>query len=153
LELVRLPDPLFKVGGGRFFGCNIWPDVRVFRVQRQPFFKSRLGPGLDRVDWAFRLTDPAIDAFIRVDDEHVLAFVKAVHRADLDTIHGLTANTTFIDDVGQFNIPSADRLGRAGVQLSKHPKIDGAIADGGFGHADLSSAVVERCPFLCVPRR
>jgi hypothetical protein len=36
------------------------------------YFKFRLGVGLDRVDRAFRLADPAIDAFVRVDDEHVL---------------------------------------------------------------------------------
>ena len=34
--------------------------------------------GLIRVDRAFRHADPAIDAFVRVDDEHVLALVEAV---------------------------------------------------------------------------
>ena len=43
------------------------------RIQRQPFLEPRLGVGLDRVDRAFRLADPAIDAFVRVDDEHVLS--------------------------------------------------------------------------------
>jgi hypothetical protein len=35
---------------GRFFDRNIWPDFRVFRIQRQPFLKPRLGVGLDRVE-------------------------------------------------------------------------------------------------------
>src|ERR1700687_2776070 len=62
LEFVRLPLPLLRVGRGRFFDRNIWPDFRVFRIQRQPFLKLRLGVGLDRVDRAFRHADPAIDA-------------------------------------------------------------------------------------------
>ena len=41
--------------------------------------EPRFGIGLDRVDWAFRLTDPAIDTFVRMDDEHVLALVETVH--------------------------------------------------------------------------
>ena len=66
MEFVRLPLPLLRVGRGRFFDRNIWPDFRVFCIQRQPFLKPRLGVGLDRVDRAFRLADPAIDAFVRV---------------------------------------------------------------------------------------
>src|SRR5207247_9166696 len=42
LEFVRLPLPLLRVGRGRFFDHNIWPDFRVFRVQRQPYLKPRL---------------------------------------------------------------------------------------------------------------
>jgi hypothetical protein len=34
LEFVRLPLPLLRVGWGRFFDRNIWPDFRVFRIQR-----------------------------------------------------------------------------------------------------------------------
>src|SRR5258705_12962184 len=59
LEFVRLPFPLLRVGRGRFFDRNIWPDFRVFRIQRQPFLKPRLGVRFDRVERAFRLADPA----------------------------------------------------------------------------------------------
>src|SRR5882724_10275744 len=88
LEFVRLPLPLLRVRRGRFFDRNIWPDSCVFRIQQQPFLKPRLGVGLDRVDRAFRLADPAINAFVRVDDEHVLALVEAVHGAHVDAVHG-----------------------------------------------------------------
>jgi hypothetical protein len=88
----------------------IWPHVRVFRIQRQPFLKPRLGGGLDRVDRAFRLANPAIDTFLGVDYEHVLAFVEAIHGAHFDAVHGLTANTILSDDVGQFYLHSGDRL-------------------------------------------
>src|SRR5947209_15311730 len=83
---IRLPLPLLRIGWGRFFDRNIWPDFRVFRIQRQPFLKPRLGVGLDRVDRALRLAHPAIDAFVRVDDEHVFALVEAVHGAHFDAV-------------------------------------------------------------------
>src|SRR6202022_3845882 len=111
LEFVRLPLPLLRVGRGRFFDRNIWPDFRVFRIQRQPFLKPRLGVRLDRVDRAFRLADPAIDGFVRVDDEHVLALVEAVHGANLHAIHQLALDAAFVDDVGQLSVLSADRSG------------------------------------------
>jgi hypothetical protein len=63
------------------------------------------------VDRAFWLADPAIDAFVRVDDEHVLALVEAVHGAHVDAVHGFAANATVVDDVGQSSVPSADRSG------------------------------------------
>ena len=91
----------FESGGGRFFDRNIWPDFRVFRIQRQPFLKRRIGVRLDRVDRAFRLADPAIDAFVRVDDEHVFALAIAVHGANLHAIHQLALDAALVDDVGQ----------------------------------------------------
>jgi len=111
LEFVGLPLPLLGVGRGRFFDRNIWPDFRVFRIQRQPFLKPRLGVRLDRVDRAFRHADPTIDAFVRVDDEHVLALVEAVHGAHVDTVHDFAANTALVDDEGQLSVLSADRSG------------------------------------------
>jgi hypothetical protein len=111
LEFVRLPLPFLRVGRGRFFDQNIWPDFRVFRIQRQPFLQPRLGVGPDRVDRAFRHADPAVDAFVRVDDEHVLALVEAVHGAHFDAIHDFAANTALVDDEGQLSVLSADRSG------------------------------------------
>ena len=111
MEFVRLPLPFLRVGWGRSFDRNIWPDFRVFRIQRQPFLKPRLGVGLDRVDRAFRLADPAIDAFVRVDDEHVLALVEAVHGANLNAIHQLALDAAFVDDVGQLSVLSGGRSG------------------------------------------
>ena len=58
LGFVRLPLPLLRVRQGRFFDRNIWPDFRVFRIQRQPFLKPRLGGGLDRVDRALDSQTP-----------------------------------------------------------------------------------------------
>ena len=105
MEFVRLPLPFLRVGWGRSFDRNIWPDFREFRIQRKPFLKPRLGVRLDRVDRAFRLAHPAIDAFVRVDDEHVLALVEAVHGADFDAVHVLALDAGFGDDVGHSAVP------------------------------------------------
>jgi hypothetical protein len=42
-----------------------------------------------------------------MDDEHVLAFIEAVDRTYLYTVHQLALDATFIDDVGhlQLQIP------------------------------------------------
>ena len=100
MEFVRLPLPLLRVRRGHFLSRNVWPNFRVLGIQQQPFLKPRIGIRLDRVDRAFRLADAAINAFVRVDDEHVLAFVEAVDRAHFDAVHNLAANAALVDDVG-----------------------------------------------------
>src|SRR6185503_14839769 len=92
LELVRLPLPLLGVGGGFLLHRDIGPGLGVFGVQPQPLLQARLGVRLDRVDGALRLADAAINAFVRVNDEHVLAFVEAVDRTNLDAVGVLTLN-------------------------------------------------------------
>src|SRR6185437_12655636 len=81
LELAFDPFEFLGIGRGILLLGDIRPALGIFRIHAEPFFQSRLGIRLDRIGRAFRLTHPAIDAFVRVDDEHVLAFVKAVHRA------------------------------------------------------------------------
>src|SRR5439155_26782175 len=52
-------------------------------------------------------SDPAIDAFVRVDNEHVLALVEAVHGAHVDAVHGFATNAALVDDVGQLSVLSS----------------------------------------------
>ena len=59
---------------------------------------------LPRVNRAFRFANAAIDAFVGVNDKHVLALIEAVHRTHLDTVHVLAANAALIDDVGQSSL-------------------------------------------------
>jgi hypothetical protein len=49
--------------------------------------------------------------FVRVDDEHVLALVEAVHGAHFDAVHGFAANAALVDDVRQLSVLSTDRSG------------------------------------------
>jgi len=119
---VRLPLPLLIVGWRRFFHRNNRPDFRVFRIQRQPFLNPRLGVWLDRFDRAFGLAHPAVDALVRVDDEHILALVEAVHGTHLDAVHVFALDAFVVDDVGQLGALPADCRG----QLIHHVRHRGA---------------------------
>ena len=105
LEFVRLPLPLFPVRRGRFFDRNIWPDFCVFRIQRQPFLKPWFGIRRDCIDGTFRFANATVDAFVGMDDEHVLALVEAVHGTHGDAVHGFAANAAIVDDVSQLSTP------------------------------------------------
>src|SRR5262245_14977924 len=72
-------DPLEFLGIGRRIALDrdVRPFRRIFGIERQPFLEPRLGIRLDRIDWAFRLAHAAVDTFVRMDDEHVLAFIEA----------------------------------------------------------------------------
>src|SRR5262249_58392837 len=80
------------------------PDLSILGIDLEPLFETRFGVRLDRINRAFRLANTAIDAFIRVDDEHVLALIETVDRTYLDTVHVLTFDAAFIDDVGQSSL-------------------------------------------------
>jgi hypothetical protein len=68
-----------------------------------------------------------VDAFVRMDDEHVLALVETVHGAHLDAVHGFAANAAIVDDVGQLGVLPADCRGElmcAIVVLARWLKMD-----------------------------
>ena len=92
--------PFLGVGGRIALHGDIGPDLGVFGIECQPLFEPRHRVGLDRIDRAFGFTDAAIDAFVRMDDEHVLAFVEAIYGADFDAIHVFASNAAIVDDVG-----------------------------------------------------
>jgi len=125
LEFVRLPLPLLGVRRGRFFDRDIWPDSCVFRIQRQPFLKPGFAISLDGIDGAFRFAYATVNAFVRMDDEHVLALVEAVHGAHLHAVHGFATNAAIVDDVGQLGVLPADcELMCAIVVLARWLKMD-----------------------------
>jgi len=89
-------------------GGDVRPFGSIFGVQLEPVLEARLGVGLDRVHRAFRLADPAVDAFVGMNDEHVLAFVEAVDGAHLDAVSVFAADTVVVDDVGH-GVPQIGR--------------------------------------------
>src|SRR6266487_4841937 len=109
LEFVRLPLPLLRVGRGRFFDRNLWPDFRVFRIQRQPFLDPWIRIRFYGVHRAFRHANTAVNAFVRMDHKHVLPLVETIHGAHLDAVHDFAANAALIDDVGHSCVLSAVR--------------------------------------------
>ena len=93
------------VRGCLLLGGDVGPGFRILTVEFEPLFKAGLGIGLDGFDRALRLAHAAIDAFVRVDDEHVLALVEAIDGAHLDAIHVLALDTVLVDDIGHSGLP------------------------------------------------
>ena len=78
---------------------DIGPAFGVLRIHLKPLLKSRFGVRLDGLGRAFRFADTAIDALIRMDDKHVLAFIEAIDRANLNAVGIFAFNAGFSDDV------------------------------------------------------
>jgi hypothetical protein len=49
-----------------------------------------------------------------MNDEHILAFVEAVHRTNFHAVHQLALDTAFIDDVGQNALRAVKPFARPG---------------------------------------
>jgi hypothetical protein len=97
--------PFLGVRGRLLLRGYIGPCFSVLGIDPKPLLQPRCGVRLDRFNWTFGLAHPAIDAFIRMDDEHVLALVETIHGTNLDTIHQFALDTTVIDDIGQIRPP------------------------------------------------
>ena len=79
---------------------DIGPIFCHIRIDLQPFVETRLSISLDGLSRTFRLADPAVNAFIGMDHQHVLAFIKAINRANFHAIHILALDAIFDDDIG-----------------------------------------------------
>jgi hypothetical protein len=101
---VGLALPIFGIWRRVTFLDDVGPNLGIFGIDLEPLFQPRLSVRLDRVNWALRFANTAIDAFLRVDNEHVLTLVEAVDRAHFDAVHVLTFDTAFIDDEGQLDL-------------------------------------------------
>ena len=91
--------PLIAIGGRLTLDRDIGPGFGIFAVDLDPLGQVAFGIGQNRLNRAFGLTYPAIDAFIGIDDEKVFALVEAIDRANLDTVHVLALDAVFGDDV------------------------------------------------------
>jgi len=108
--LVGLALPILRIRRWLTFYGDVRPDLSIFRIDLEPLFETGLRVRFDCVNRAFWFANAAIDAFVGVNDEHVLALVEAVHRTHLDTVHVLAANAALIDDVGQLSLLSSGTL-------------------------------------------
>ena len=85
-------------------GRDVGPLGAVLRVEFEPLLKTIFGIGQDRFSRALGLANAAVDTFVRVDYEHVLAFVEAIYGANLDAVHIFAFDAGIGDDVGHCSV-------------------------------------------------
>ena len=100
LEFPLLTVELLRVRRRFFLLRDVRPAFGVFRIHVQPLLQSRLGIRLDGIGRTFRFANTAIDAFIRMDDEHVLAFIEAIDGTHFHAVGIFALDAVFGDDVG-----------------------------------------------------
>src|ERR1700689_4706451 len=86
LELALHTLEILGVGRRFFLLGDVRPTLGIFGIHLEPLFQTGLGIGLDGIRRAFRFAPTAVDAFIGMDDQHVVTLVEAIHRTDLNAI-------------------------------------------------------------------
>src|SRR4051812_15588547 len=112
LELVRHALPLVGVRRRRALARDVGPFRRILTVNFQPLLHAALGVRQNGIGRAFRLANPAIDALVGVDHQHVLTGIEAVDRADLHAIHILALDAGLGDDISHWATPKLHRVKR-----------------------------------------
>jgi len=103
-ELVGFAIPVFGIGRLLTFHGDIGPFRRVLCVDLKPFFQARLSIRFNCLCGTLGFANTAVNAFIWVDDEHILAFVKAIDRADLNTVHIFALDAVIGHQIGHFTL-------------------------------------------------
>jgi hypothetical protein len=115
-ELIRHAFPLYSVRWRLALAGNIGPSFRVLAIELNPLFGTWFGIRLDRIHRTLRLTHTAIDALVRVDNQHVGPDIETVDGANFYAIHMLTFDALVINDVRHWRLLKADRLWIVGIR-------------------------------------
>src|ERR687898_494259 len=99
-KLVFFVLKIIGVGRRLALAGDVRPSGRQAAIELQPLLQALLGVGQDGVGRAFGLADAAVDAFVGIDDQHVLALVEAIHGADFDAVHVLAFDASLGHDIG-----------------------------------------------------
>src|SRR5471032_1630033 len=91
---------IFGIGGGFTLAGYVRPLARIGTIDLQPLLHALLRVGHDGARRAFGLANATVDAFVGVDDQHVIALVEAVHGANFDTVHVLALDASLGHDIG-----------------------------------------------------
>src|SRR6185295_19246123 len=89
LELFGLILVLVRIGRRRALARDVGPLDGEIGVHLEPLLGLAIGVGDDRLRRALGLADTAVDAFVGMDHQHVVALVETVDGADLDAVHVL----------------------------------------------------------------
>src|SRR5258708_10198251 len=99
LELARLVLVGIGIRRRGTLAGDIRPFHRLVRVQLQPALSLGVRVGKDRLRRALRLAHSTVDALVGVDKRHVVALIKAIHRANFHAVHVFALDAVFRDDV------------------------------------------------------
>jgi hypothetical protein len=99
-KFIWSPIEFFAVGRRFFLTRYIWPRSRVFSIQLKPKGEVGLRIGFDCFCGALWFAHAAINALVRVNDEHIFALVKAIDRAHLHAIQIFAFYAVFYNHVG-----------------------------------------------------
>ena len=67
--------------------------------------QALFGVGHYGIGRALGIAHTSVDAIVRIDDQHVLALVEAIHRADLDAVGVFAGDAVVDDDIGHGQVP------------------------------------------------
>ena len=98
-EFVRLVAPIVSIYRRFALTRDIWPNIGELSVHLEILIGAVIRIRANGFNRAFGLANPAIDAFIWVDHEHIVTLVEAIHRAYFDTVHEFTFDARIVDDV------------------------------------------------------
>jgi len=89
------------LGVGRRLSLSryIWPRFGVFSIQLKPKSKVGFGVRLDGFRRAFRLADAAVNALVRMNDEHIVALIEAIDRTHLHAVQVFAFYAVFNDHI------------------------------------------------------
>jgi len=101
LKLAIFFGKVITIRWGLALHGDVGPDFGIVRIDLQPLAVGLIfGIGLNGIDGALWLAYTAVDTFIRMDNQEVLAFVEAIYRANFDTIHVFALHAGVGHDVG-----------------------------------------------------
>src|SRR4051812_40375276 len=108
LELFLDGLPVVRVGGRRLGLRDHGPTLRKLGIELEELLLpvGHVVLGYDRLNRALRLAERAVDALLGVDDEHVRAFMKAVHRANLHAVGVFALDAGLGDDESHCSYPA-----------------------------------------------
>ena len=99
-ELVGDAVPRLRIRRRFALGDDVWPETSIFAIQAEPMRVRRdIAVGEDRFGRALGHANATVNAFVRMNDQHILADIEAIDRADLDAIHVFAFDTVIGDDV------------------------------------------------------
>jgi len=124
IEFSGLVLKILGIGGRFALLGNVRPCLGIISIEGKPLIQARFSVGFDGLRWAFRFAHAAVDALIRVDDQHIFALVEAVHGADCNAVHELAFEARFGDDVGHAEL----QVRRASVHIIPDAKDQGVFS-------------------------